>query len=149
MSRERASGPVAARATHRDRVAPQPQTDENEEIACMKTCDLATVAKPHLVQQLLEVIEAAPIAQAPTYLLVTVGVMVCRIAALGITYHHLVVSDQATSDCHAEVEAAFQEEGVECWRDSVVDIAHLHRPHRFFPGSTESTLYVIHPKVPQ
>ncbi|MER7986999.1 hypothetical protein ABTY53_15605 [Streptomyces noursei] len=149
MSREGARGAVAARATRRERVAPQLQTSENEEIACMKTCDLATVAKPHLVQHLLEVIEAAPIAQAPTYLLVTVGVMVCRIAALGITYHHLVVSDQATSECHDEIHTALQEEGVERWRDSVVEIVHAGRPHRFFPGSTESTLYVIHPKVSQ
>ncbi|MFG2228013.1 hypothetical protein [Streptomyces sp. NPDC048644] len=112
----------------------------------MMTCDLAS-AKPHLIQSLLGAIESAPIAQAPTYLLVTVGVMVCRIAALGITYYHLVVSDQATADCQGEVEAAFRGEGVERWRDSVVDTVHMPRRNQFFPGSTESTLYVIHPEA--
>ncbi|MEV5879291.1 hypothetical protein AB0L75_34730 [Streptomyces sp. NPDC052101] len=107
---------------------------------------LAT-AKPHLVRNLVDEIERAPIREAPSHLLVSVGAMVCKIAAVGITYYHLVVSDQATDDCEKDVDATFQEEGIQCWRDSAIEIVHMPRPNMFFPGSTESTLYVIHPEV--
>ncbi|MER6380788.1 hypothetical protein ABT274_12505 [Streptomyces sp. NPDC001127] len=110
------------------------------------SCALAS-AKPQLVQSLVNAIEDAPITETPIHLLVSVGAMVCKIAAIGITYYHLVVSDQATDDCEKDVDATFQEEGVKHWRDAAIEIVHMSHPNMFFPSSTKSTLYVIHPEV--
>jgi hypothetical protein len=38
-------------------------------------------------------------------------------------------------------------EGVQRWRESVIESVHMPAPNRFFPGSNASTLYVIHPEV--
>ncbi|MEU2361864.1 hypothetical protein ABZ616_14210 [Streptomyces noursei] len=110
------------------------------------SCALAP-AKPHLLESLLKAIEDAPIEEAPSYLLVSVGAMVCKIVAIGITYYHLVVSDQATDDCEKDVDATFREEGIKQWRDGAIEVVHMPYPNMFFPGSTKSTMYVIHPEV--
>ncbi|MCM1967811.1 hypothetical protein [Streptomyces sp. G1] len=110
------------------------------------SCELAT-ATPHVIRGLLHLIETSPITRAPNHLLISVGALVGKIMASGATYYHLVVSDQATDDCETEVETAFRDEGVPSWRDSVIEVVHMPQPNSFFPGSTESTLYVIHPEV--
>ncbi|MER6912252.1 hypothetical protein ABT354_11310 [Streptomyces sp. NPDC000594] len=108
---------------------------------------LAT-ARPHLTHSLVAAIDAAPIAHAPRYLLVSIGVMVCKIvAAGGITYYHLVVSDRATQGCEEDAEAVFREEGLQRWREAVIEAVHMPRRHPFFPGSSSSTLYVLHPEA--
>ncbi len=110
------------------------------------SCALAP-ARPHLIQSLLKAIEDAPIIEAPSYLLVSVGAMVCKIAAVGMTYYHLVVSDQATDDCEKDVDATFREEGIKQWRDAAIEVVHMPFPNMFFPNSTKSTVYVIHSEV--
>ncbi|MCC2279533.1 hypothetical protein LKL35_29490 [Streptomyces sp. ET3-23] len=115
------------------------------------SCALA-IAEPHVIQSLVDAVNRAPITQAPINLLVSVGAMVCKIttSALGAaSYFHLVVSDMATADCEQDVEQTFREEGLTGWRDSVIETIHMARPNLHFPGSTESTLYVIHPEVPR
>ncbi|MFF4952864.1 hypothetical protein [Streptomyces chattanoogensis] len=117
----------------------------------MLSCALAA-APPDVIQSLVHAVNGAPIVRGPINLFVSVGVMVCKITASAReagAYFHLVVSDQATDDCERDVELTFREEGVDRWRDSVIEAIHIPRPNRHFPGSNESTLYVIHPKVIQ
>ncbi|GAA4071197.1 hypothetical protein [Streptomyces hundungensis] len=112
------------------------------------SCALAT-AHPRVIQGLVDAVNRAPINKAPINLLISVGVMVCKIITPtpGMTYFHLVVSDVATDDCEQDVEQVFYEEGLAMWRHSVIETMHMARPNRHFPGSTESTLYVIHPEI--
>ncbi|MFD7015910.1 hypothetical protein [Streptomyces sp. NPDC059928] len=112
------------------------------------SCALAS-AHPRVIQGLVDAVNRAPINMAPINLLVSVGVMVCKIITPtpGMSYFHLVVSDVATPDCEQDVEQTFRDEGLAMWRSAVIEIRHMSRPNRHFHGSTESTLYVIHPEV--
>ncbi|MGI5531542.1 hypothetical protein ACQEVX_30440 [Streptomyces syringium] len=81
-------------------------------------------------------------------LLATIGALVCKIVERGIgAYYHLVVSNLVTEECEQDIHEAFCEEGFDWWRESVIEITHRPRPNFHFPGSTESTLYVIHPEA--
>ncbi|MFD7336650.1 hypothetical protein ACFV98_11685 [Streptomyces violascens] len=122
----------------------------DKETSSMALALVLAAAHPHVVQSLVTATDNAPLAQCPANLLVSVGVMVCKLVAREVgSYFHLVVSDQATADCEQDIEQAFLEEGLPNWRESVIEIVHNPRPSFHFPGSTQSTLYVIHPKVSQ
>ncbi|MEV0445273.1 hypothetical protein AB0I84_07600 [Streptomyces spectabilis] len=109
--------------------------------------ELAPV-QSRLIQGLLDAIDNAPIHEAPAYLAFGVGAMLCKVVAAGLApYFHLVVSDQVTPACEQDIEDAFREEGVDRWRNCVVEILHMPHPNFHFKGSTQSTLYVIHPEV--
>lgn len=111
-------------------------------LSCVMVMD-----QPHLARSLVGTVDRAPIRRAPINLLVSVGAMICKIATPSTTYFHLVVSDMATPDCEQDVERAFREEGLPGWRYAVIESTHMARPNFHFPGSTESTLYVIHPEA--
>ncbi|MEU3351280.1 hypothetical protein [Streptomyces sp. NPDC037389] len=109
-------------------------------------CAMAS-ASPHVIKSLVHTVNDTSLTDSPAYLLIGAGVMVSRLVGKGLTYYHLVVTDRATPSCEKAVERAFMKEGLARWRDCVIEILHMPRPNRHFPGSKESTLYVIHPEA--
>ncbi|MCC3775179.1 hypothetical protein [Streptomyces sp. UNOB3_S3] len=109
-------------------------------------CTMAS-ASPQVIKSLARAVEDTPFTHTPAYVLIGVGAMVCKLAGKGLSYYHLVVTDQATPSCEKGVDQAFKKEGLPRWRDCVIEILRMPRPNRRFPGSKESTLYVIHPEV--
>ncbi|WP_146045663.1 hypothetical protein [Streptomyces eurocidicus] len=95
----------------------------------------------------MDAVNRAPLTRPPAVLFMTSGTMICQVFAEALTYFHLVVSDKATAYCERGVERIFRQAGLSEWRAFVIHLMRMPKPNSHFPGSTESTLYVIHPEA--
>lgn len=111
-------------------------------------CAMAS-ASPQVIKSLVQTVDSTPLTESPAYLVIGVGAMVCKLVGDRLTYYHLVVTDRATPTCEKAVAHAFKKEGLARWRESVIEVLHMPFPNKHFHGSTESTLYVIHPEAAQ